>query len=161
MSHTYLPDKSNNAPWHAWQTIQALFCLTKLIMFNQPRPVLANHIIPHEHSNCYPLQHFSGDSKHICKFLLETYSLPRGQYFVDRYKNRHNRRTGTDQRCFNRNRTGHQARDSNCPARNHKRNECGITGHFGASCKKRDTKNPKEKQKIRNESRKKKVYQVD
>ena len=79
----------------------------------------------------------------------------------DGHKDRHDRGTGTDPRCFNCNRTGHRARDSNCPARNQKCNKCGITGHFAACCRKRDTKKPKEKQKIGNESRKEKVYQVD
>ncbi|XP_028405744.1 uncharacterized protein LOC114528314 [Dendronephthya gigantea] len=69
--------------------------------------------------------------------------------------------TGTEQRCFNCNHTGHFARDRTCPARDQKCNECGVTGHFAACCRKRDTKNPKGWHKKENEAGKKKVYRVD
>ena len=38
------------------------------------------------------------------------------------------------------------------------RNVRGITGHFAACCRSRDTKNPQERHKKENESGKKKVY---
>ena len=80
--------------------------------------------------------------------------------YGDRASGQHGKGTGTDQRCFNCNHTGHFAKDSTCPARDRKCKECGITGHFAACCRKRDNKNPKEGHKKGNEGRKKRAYQV-
>ena len=80
--------------------------------------------------------------------------------YGDRASGQHGKKTGTDQRCFNCNHTGHFAKDSTCPARDRKCKEYGITGHFAACCRKRDSKNPKEGHKKGNESGKKRAYQV-
>jgi transposase InsO family protein len=64
-------------------------------------------------------------------------------------------------RCFNCNRTGHFAKDTICPARDEKCNECGIRGHFSVCCRKKNSKVPQERNQERDESRKKKAYQVD
>ena len=84
----------------------------------------------------------------------------KGNKYGDRANGQHGKGTGTDQRCFNCNHTGHFAKDSTCPARDRKCKECGITGHFAACCRKRDNKNPKEGHKKGNESGKKRAYQV-
>ncbi len=62
-------------------------------------------------------------------------------------------------RCFNCNRTGHFAKDTICPARDEKCNECGIHGHFSVCCRKKNSKEPQERNQERDESRK--AYQVD
>ena len=56
------------------------------------------------------------------------------------------RKPGNDQtqRCYNCNRTGHYARDRNCPARDQECNECGAHGHFSVCCeRKRSKRGPK------------------
>jgi hypothetical protein len=70
-------------------------------------------------------------------------------------------KTGTDQRCFNCDHVGHSARDTICPTRDQRCNECGIRGHFSACCRKNNSKIPQGRNQEEDESRKKKVYQVD
>ncbi len=41
----------------------------------------------------------------------------------------------SQKRCFRCNRTGHMARDQNCPARNKTCTKCGLVGHFSVCCK--------------------------
>ena len=49
----------------------------------------------------------------------------KGNRYGDRASGQHGKGTGTDQRCFNCNHTGHFAEDSTCPARDRKCKECG------------------------------------
>ena len=56
---------------------------------------------------------------------------------------------------------GHFARDTMCPTRDQRCNECGIRGHFPACCRKKNSKIPQGRNREEDESRKKKVYQVD
>ena len=46
-------------------------------------------------------------------------------------------------------------------SRDEKCNECGIRGHFSVCCRKENSKVPQERNQERDESRKKKAYQVD
>ena len=72
------------------------------------------------------------------------------------------RKHGTDQarRCYNCNRTGHFARDTNCPARSQVCNECGVRGHFAVCCEKKDFRKAHAKNTDGANTTRRKAYQV-
>ena len=90
------------------------------------------------------------------------YGAYKNSSFTQSSNRTHSRKHGTDQtrRCYNCNRTGHFARDTNCPARNQICNECGARGHFAVCCEKKCFKKAHVKSTDGGANASRKAYQV-
>ena len=70
-------------------------------------------------------------------------------------------KAGQSQRCYSCNRFGHVAKDTCCPARDKRCDECGIQGHFAVCCEKTGTRKPRPTTKQENsQMRSKKAFHV-